>query len=155
MIHHMCETWSQHTWWLCSRPGFGPLKSGCDKAKSREMCLRGEEGKISWVLSINKRDWSKPNQNRSYASDGATKDKKRRSEDNRKVGIFEQIHLKVSRKKFTILWSAKISQSLPMGTSSTKGLRRSETIFDSTNNINSTFVRSPITTVYGCFPRCS
>jgi hypothetical protein len=30
MIHHMCETWSQHTWWLCSRPGFGPLKPGCD-----------------------------------------------------------------------------------------------------------------------------
>jgi hypothetical protein len=26
----MCETWSQHTWCLCSRPGFGPLKSGCD-----------------------------------------------------------------------------------------------------------------------------
>ena len=23
MIHHMCETWSQHTWWLCSRPGLG------------------------------------------------------------------------------------------------------------------------------------
>jgi hypothetical protein len=31
MIHHMCETWSQHTWWLCSRPGFGPLKPGCDR----------------------------------------------------------------------------------------------------------------------------
>jgi hypothetical protein len=30
MNHHMCETWSQHTWWLCSHPGFGPLKSGCD-----------------------------------------------------------------------------------------------------------------------------
>jgi hypothetical protein len=23
MIHHMCETWSHHTWWLCSRPGLG------------------------------------------------------------------------------------------------------------------------------------
>jgi hypothetical protein len=31
MIHHMCETWSQHTWCLCSRPGFGSLKSGCDR----------------------------------------------------------------------------------------------------------------------------
>jgi hypothetical protein len=31
MIHHMCETWSQHTWWLCSRPGLGAPKSGCDK----------------------------------------------------------------------------------------------------------------------------
>ena len=30
MIHHMCETWSQHTWWLCSRPGLGAPKSGCD-----------------------------------------------------------------------------------------------------------------------------
>jgi hypothetical protein len=29
-MHHMCETWSQHTWCLCSHPGFGPLKSGCD-----------------------------------------------------------------------------------------------------------------------------
>jgi hypothetical protein len=28
----MCETWSQHTWCLCSRPGFGPLKSGCDSS---------------------------------------------------------------------------------------------------------------------------
>jgi hypothetical protein len=32
MIHHMCETWSQHTWWLCSRPGLGVPKPGCDKA---------------------------------------------------------------------------------------------------------------------------
>jgi hypothetical protein len=29
-MHHMCEAWSQHTWCLCSHPGFGPLKSGCD-----------------------------------------------------------------------------------------------------------------------------
>jgi hypothetical protein len=35
-MHHMCETWSQHTWCLCSRPGFGLLKSGCDiRAPSR------------------------------------------------------------------------------------------------------------------------
>jgi hypothetical protein len=27
MIHHMCETWSQHTWWLCSRPSLGALKT--------------------------------------------------------------------------------------------------------------------------------
>jgi hypothetical protein len=26
----MCETWSQHTWWLCSCPGLGAPKSGCD-----------------------------------------------------------------------------------------------------------------------------
>jgi transposase InsO family protein len=31
-MHHMCETWSQHTWCLCSRPGFGPLKPGCDSS---------------------------------------------------------------------------------------------------------------------------
>ena len=42
-----------------------------------------------------------------------------------------------------------------MGTGSTKGLWRSETISDTTNNINSTFVRSPIATVCGCFPRHS
>jgi hypothetical protein len=29
-MHHTCETWSQHTWCLCLRPGFGPLKPGCD-----------------------------------------------------------------------------------------------------------------------------
>jgi hypothetical protein len=32
MIHHMCETWSQHTWWLCLRPGLGPPKPGCDNS---------------------------------------------------------------------------------------------------------------------------
>jgi hypothetical protein len=32
MIHHMCETWSQHTLCLCSRPGLGAPKSGCDRA---------------------------------------------------------------------------------------------------------------------------
>jgi hypothetical protein len=37
MNHHMCETWSQHTWWLCSRPSFGPLKSGCDRSGIRGM----------------------------------------------------------------------------------------------------------------------
>jgi hypothetical protein len=31
----MCETWSQHTWCLCLRPGFGPLKPGCYKDKER------------------------------------------------------------------------------------------------------------------------
>jgi hypothetical protein len=31
MIHHMCETWSQHTWQLCLRPGLGAPKHGCDK----------------------------------------------------------------------------------------------------------------------------
>jgi hypothetical protein len=35
MIHHMCETWSQHTWWLCSRPGLGAPKSGCDTDLAR------------------------------------------------------------------------------------------------------------------------
>jgi hypothetical protein len=37
----MCETWSQHTWWLCSRPGFGPLKSGCDRSGIRGMLTVG------------------------------------------------------------------------------------------------------------------
>jgi hypothetical protein len=34
-MHHMCETWSQHTWCLCTRPGFGPLKPGCDNRAAR------------------------------------------------------------------------------------------------------------------------
>jgi hypothetical protein len=42
-----------------------------------------------------------------------------------------------------------------MGTSSTKGLRRSETISDTANNIDSTFIRSFVAIVCGCFPRCS
>jgi hypothetical protein len=33
----MCETWSQHTWCLCSRPGFGPLESGCDMLCGAEL----------------------------------------------------------------------------------------------------------------------
>jgi hypothetical protein len=41
MIHHMCETWSQHTWWLCSRPGFGPLKPWCDRSGIRGMLTVG------------------------------------------------------------------------------------------------------------------
>jgi hypothetical protein len=38
-MHHMCETWSQHTWCLCSRPGFGPLKSGCDRYVTDRLTL--------------------------------------------------------------------------------------------------------------------
>jgi hypothetical protein len=41
MIHHMCETWSQHTWWLCSRPGLGASKSGCDRSGIRGMLTVG------------------------------------------------------------------------------------------------------------------
>jgi hypothetical protein len=33
----MCETWSQHTWCLCSHPDFGPLKSGCDTPKNSKI----------------------------------------------------------------------------------------------------------------------
>jgi hypothetical protein len=40
-MHHMCETWSQHTWCLCSRPGFDPLKSGCDRSGIRGMLTVG------------------------------------------------------------------------------------------------------------------
>ena len=41
MIHHMCETWSQHTWWLCSCPGLGSLKPGCDRSGIRGMLTVG------------------------------------------------------------------------------------------------------------------
>ena len=41
MIHHMCETWSQHTWWLCSRPGLGAPKSGCDRSGIKGMLTIG------------------------------------------------------------------------------------------------------------------
>jgi hypothetical protein len=40
-MHHMCETWSQHTWCLCSRPGFGLLQSGCDRSGIRGMLTVG------------------------------------------------------------------------------------------------------------------
>jgi hypothetical protein len=41
MIHHMCEIWSQHTWWLCSRPGLGAPKPGCDRSGIRGMLTVG------------------------------------------------------------------------------------------------------------------
>jgi hypothetical protein len=41
MIHHMCETWSQHTWWLCSCPGLGAPKPGCDRSGIRAMLTVG------------------------------------------------------------------------------------------------------------------
>jgi hypothetical protein len=41
MIHHMCETWSQHTWWLCPRPGLGAPKPGCDRSGIRGMLTVG------------------------------------------------------------------------------------------------------------------
>jgi hypothetical protein len=37
----MCETWSQHTWWLCSRPGLGAPKPGCDRSFIRGMLTVG------------------------------------------------------------------------------------------------------------------
>jgi hypothetical protein len=122
------------------------------------MCFRGEEGKISWVPSIHHRDWSKPKQNRSNTLDGATKDKKRHLEINREAGLFEQIHLKINRKEFAILRSAKISRSLPVGTSSTTILQRSKAISDTTNNIDCTFIRSLVATICGsfsCHSQCS
>jgi hypothetical protein len=51
MNHHMCETWSQHTWWLCSRPGFGPLKSGCDRCRTntgRRRMLPHPQSRTGW-----------------------------------------------------------------------------------------------------------
>jgi hypothetical protein len=96
-----------------------------------------------------------PSKIEAILSDGATKDKKRCLEINRETGLFEQIHLEISRKKISILRSAKISWSLSMGTNSTKGFRRAEAISDTTNNVEPTFVRSPIAIVYSCFPRRS
>jgi hypothetical protein len=47
MIHHMCETWSQYTWWLCSRPGLGASKPGCDRSGIRAMLT------VGWNLDRN------------------------------------------------------------------------------------------------------
>jgi hypothetical protein len=41
MIHHMCETWSQHTWWICLRSGFGAPKPGCDRSGIKGMLTVG------------------------------------------------------------------------------------------------------------------
>jgi hypothetical protein len=38
----MCETWSQHTWWLCSRPGLGAPKPGCERSGIRGMLTVGQ-----------------------------------------------------------------------------------------------------------------
>jgi hypothetical protein len=40
MNHHMCETWSQHTWWS-SPPGLVPLKPKCDRSGIRGMLTIG------------------------------------------------------------------------------------------------------------------
>jgi hypothetical protein len=37
----MCETWSQHTWWICSRPGLGAPKPGCDRSGIRGLLTVG------------------------------------------------------------------------------------------------------------------
>jgi hypothetical protein len=42
-----------------------------------------------------------------------------------------------------------------MGTGSTKGLRRYETLSYTTNDLDSTFIRSSVATVRSCFPHCS
>jgi hypothetical protein len=42
MIYHMCQTCSQHTWWLCSRPGLGAPKPVCD--------IRTLDGVVTVVL---------------------------------------------------------------------------------------------------------
>jgi hypothetical protein len=47
MIYHMCETWSQHTWWLCLRPGLGAPKPGCDRSGIRGMLT------VGWNLDRN------------------------------------------------------------------------------------------------------
>jgi hypothetical protein len=41
MSHHMCETWSQDTWWLFHTRVLVPLKSGCDKSGIRGMLTLG------------------------------------------------------------------------------------------------------------------
>jgi hypothetical protein len=73
----------------------------------------------------------------------------------RKVGIIEYIYFKISREELAILRSAEISQSLSMGTNSAKGFQRDEAISNRTDNIDSTFIRSPIATVCSCFSHCS
>jgi hypothetical protein len=35
----MCETWSQHTWWLCSCLGLGDLKPRCDRNARHQKVL--------------------------------------------------------------------------------------------------------------------
>jgi hypothetical protein len=39
-MHHMCETWSQHTWCLCSCPGLGAPKPGCDNVGHLQVVLQ-------------------------------------------------------------------------------------------------------------------
>ena len=41
MTHHMCETWSQHTWWLCSHLGLSAPKPGCDRSGIRRILTVG------------------------------------------------------------------------------------------------------------------
>jgi hypothetical protein len=70
MIHHMCETWSQHTWWLCSRLGFGPLKPGCDSSTipQHDMLTSMEVPVLLHRLSTTSRSLASQEDGRWYAT---------------------------------------------------------------------------------------
>jgi hypothetical protein len=57
-MHHMCETWSQHTWCLCSRPGLGAPKPGCDNTAAT-VRSRGDDAELvgEQLLSSARRWW--------------------------------------------------------------------------------------------------
>jgi hypothetical protein len=42
MIDYMYETWSQHTWLLCSRLGLDAPKPGCDRSGIRGTLTVGQ-----------------------------------------------------------------------------------------------------------------
>jgi hypothetical protein len=73
----------------------------------------------------------------------------------RKAGIVEQIYIKISRWKSTILCNTKVSRSFSMGSGSTEGFRRLKAILDRFDNSNPTFIRNYVTPVCVCLPFCS
>jgi hypothetical protein len=65
------------------------LQESWPQAEPRKLCLQSKEGQILWLPGINKRDRSKPEQDRSHTSNGAIKVEKGCLEIVRKAGIIE------------------------------------------------------------------
>jgi hypothetical protein len=64
----MCETWSQHTWCLCSRPGLYAPKPGCDTPAAAVTSLATPDDSGADVLHANPSSASYRANSNSYPS---------------------------------------------------------------------------------------
>jgi ribonuclease HI len=102
-----------------------------------EKCVFGvKKGKFLGCLVSTKGIEANPNKIEAILRMEPPKSRKGAQKANMKVGLIEQIYFKIGRKELVILWSIKVSQSLPVEANSTKGLRRVEAILNRTDNFN-------------------